>query len=221
MIVLLLSVALALSMLLAVFSVRVGEVTEMKARAQLAADGAALAAAAESLFGGGGDGRLQAESYARRNGATLVSCDCPRGASVVEVEVSLADASARARAEVDPRFLRPADLGVTTAGLRPRMRRAVDELLTAAAGEVYLVSGFRSHERQVELWEAALLKYGDPEIADDWVARPGSSLHEVGLAVDLAGNLELAAEIAVARGLPLYRPLYNEPWHFELLGSRS
>ena len=45
-------------------------------------------------------------------------------------------------------------------------------------------------------------------------------MHERGLAVDLAGDLDLAIEIIGRLDLPLHRPLPNEPWHFELLGSR-
>jgi hypothetical protein len=70
------------------------------------------------------------------------------------------------------------------------------------------------------LWAEALVKYRDPEVADDWVARPGRSLHEKGLAVDLGGDLELAVSLIARLGLPLHRPLPNEEWHFELTGSR-
>jgi LAS superfamily LD-carboxypeptidase LdcB len=58
-------------------------------------------------------------------------------------------------------------------------------------------------------------------MADDWVARPGSSMHERGLAIDLGGDLDLARSLAATLGLPLVQPLENEPWHFELVGARE
>ncbi|MDQ1503052.1 MAG: hypothetical protein QOD57_779, partial [Actinomycetota bacterium] len=46
------------------------------------------------------------------------------------------------------------------------------------------VSGYRTVEEQAWLWDGALAKYGDPEIACLWVARPGTSAHQSGRAVD-------------------------------------
>jgi LAS superfamily LD-carboxypeptidase LdcB len=97
----------------------------------------------------------------------------------------------------------------------------VDRLIAASNGRVYLESGIRSTGRQTELWNEALAKYGDPEIADNWVARPSTSNHESGLAVDLGGDLGLAVRLVDDLGLPLWRPMSWEPWHFELTGSRG
>jgi hypothetical protein len=108
----------------------------------------------------------------------------------------------------------------TTPGLQPALRLAVDRLIAASNGRVYVESGIRSTARQTELWNEALAKYGDPEIADNWVARPGTSNHESGLAVDLGGDLGLAVRLVDDLGLPLWRPMSWEPWHFELAGSR-
>jgi D-alanyl-D-alanine carboxypeptidase len=91
----------------------------------------------------------------------------------------------------------------------------------ASGGRVQVTSGYRPPQRQTELWDAALVRYGHPEIADDWVARPNSSMHTRGLAVDLGGDIDLAVRIIDELDLPLYRPLPHEPWHFELVGSRS
>jgi hypothetical protein len=93
-------------------------------------------------------------------------------------------------------------------------------LETESNGSVWLTSGYRSHEEQAVLWAAALKKYGSAEIADDWVAPPGHSMHERGLAVDLDGDLDAAVALIERLNLPLHWPLANEPWHFELLGSR-
>jgi LAS superfamily LD-carboxypeptidase LdcB len=104
--------------------------------------------------------------------------------------------------------------------MNPDLASAVHDLLHAAAGSVVVTSGYRSYQQQQQLWQQALAQYGSPEAADDWVARPGTSMHERGLAVDLDGDLSLATRLVAKLGLPMYRPLANEDWHFELVGSR-
>ena len=139
----------------------------LRARAQAAADAAALAAVASSVPGQRGQPVVLARSFDRR---FLV--EGPRG-------------------------------------------------VAAAAGSVWLVSGVRSSAEQSRLWADAVARYGSEEAADDWVAPPGRSMHERGVAVDLGGDVERAARLVEELGLPLYRPLANEPWHFELQGARS
>lgn len=128
---------------------------------------------------------------------------------------------ARARAVLDVDRLGPLWIGADARGLHPRLAAALDRMIRAARGRVRLVSGYRSPAAQRDLWQEALQKYGTPDAADDWVAPPGRSMHERGLAIDLGGDLELAARLVDELGLPLHRPLANEPWHFELLGSRD
>lgn len=91
-------------------------------------------------------------------------------------------------------------------------------------------SGFRSEERQAELWQGALKKYGSAEAARKWVAPPGRSNHNHGQAVDLAFNgqsLSRAPQNVVdwvhanAGKYGLYFPLSNENWHIEPLGTRG
>jgi hypothetical protein len=142
----------------------------------------------------------------------------------MEVEVVLDGFTARARAVIELEKLAPASMSTgstTTPGLQPALKLAVDRLIAASNGRVYVESGLRSTARQTELWNDAVAKYGDPEIADNWVARPGTSNHESGLAVDLGGDLELAVRLVGDLGLPLWRPMSWEPWHFELTGSRG
>ncbi|HVM35285.1 MAG TPA: D-alanyl-D-alanine carboxypeptidase family protein [Actinomycetota bacterium] len=106
-------------------------------------------------------------------------------------------------------------------GLHPALVDAVGRLIAASEGRVWLVSGYRSTAHQQILWQAALERYRDPEVADNWVAPPGFSYHEKGLAVDLGGDVEYAAALAARLKLPLWRPMSWEPWHFELAGSRG
>jgi hypothetical protein len=192
-----------------------------RARAQLAADAAALAAVAESAPYGTSNPRGAAEDLAEANHADLLECACAPGGTSAVVEVSVDGVSARARAVIDPTMFGPASVAVGIDGLHPAMKDAVDDLLSAAAGRVHVISGFRSPEHQQRLWADALSRYGRPEVADDWVARPGHSMHERGLAVDLGGDLALAADLIDELALPLSRPLANEPWHFELRGARE
>jgi hypothetical protein len=137
------------------------------------------------------------------------------------VSVRVDGVVADARAVLDPEFLSPILPDGDVSGLDPALRSAVNQLIAASNGSVQLVSGFRSHDHQQRLWNEALAKYGSAEAADDWVAPPGHSMHEHGLAVDLGGNIELAVHLVERLDLPLWRPMDHEPWHFELTGSRS
>lgn len=88
-----------------------------------------------------------------------------------------------------------------------------------APGGVWINSGYRSVERQRQLWEEALAKYGDPEIADNWVARPGQSNHNHGGAVDL-GYADEATKAWFHENAPKYGltyPMSWEDWHIEML----
>ena len=77
-------------------------------------------------------------------------------------------------------------------------------------------SGWRSTAEQERLFRAAVRTYGSAAEAARWVARPGTSPHEAGDAVDIGPT---AAASWLARdgdryGLcQIYR---NEPWHYEL-----
>lgn len=77
-----------------------------------------------------------------------------------------------------------------------------------------IVSGYRPRAEQERLWQDALRRYGSPQRARRWVAPPGTSRHERGIAADLAGDLACAH--AQARRYGLYFPMSWEPWHIEL-----
>jgi LAS superfamily LD-carboxypeptidase LdcB len=90
------------------------------------------------------------------------------------------------------------------------------------------VSGYRTVEEQAWLWDGALAKYGDPEIACLWVARPGTSAHQSGRAVDCHLGDPIESEYADAmRQTPAWHwlvahadafgfyPYDQEPWHWE------
>jgi hypothetical protein len=192
----LVAVVLVLAAVVLVVVGRLGGAAVDRARAQTAADAAALAGAAE--------GEGAAAEAARANGAALESF-VARG-DEVEVVARVRDARARATA---------ARLGVAAVaaggdrdGLAPAMVAALaraDDLLGAP---VPVVSGFRSREEQQALWDA---RASNPFP----VARPGTSMHEQGLAVDVP--LEAVPRLlAVGRDAGLCQVLpQTDPIHFE------
>lgn len=109
----------------------------------------------------------------------------------------------------------------TTAGLAPEFKRRVEAWLAAGGGKFYILSGYRSTARQKVLFAEAVKKYGSAEKADNYVARPGTSNHERGEAVDIApkSQYEYAARLAPQFGLG--RPMQWEAWHFERKGNPS
>lgn len=111
-------------------------------------------------------------------------------------------------------------------GLDPSFLQALQAMVGAAPPHIQqnlrILSGFRSPERQAQLWQGALAKYGSPERARKWVAPPGKSFHNRGQAVDLK-YLNDAARAWAHENAPnfgLHFPLANEPWHIEPVGTR-
>ncbi|TIT90385.1 MAG: hypothetical protein E5W41_00225 [Mesorhizobium sp.] len=93
-----------------------------------------------------------------------------------------------------------------------------------------IYSGYRSPQRQAELFGAAVKKYGSVAAARRWVAPPGHSQHNEGRAVDLSFNgqsLSHAPQDVIdwvhenAGKYGLYFPMKHEPWHIEPMGTRG
>lgn len=91
-------------------------------------------------------------------------------------------------------------------------------------------SGYRSIDRQRELFDAAVKKYGSPEAARKWVAPPGNSQHNHGNAVDIwykGQRLDKApAEVrewvhANAGAYGMRFPMSWESWHIEPTDARG
>lgn len=97
-VVILVVVGVMLAGLLCLAVARLGGAAVEKARANTAADAAALAAAGELGGGGtGGDAVRAAGSVAAANGAILTRCRCSGTEAIVEVRVKAARSTARAR----------------------------------------------------------------------------------------------------------------------------
>lgn len=84
-------------------------------------------------------------------------------------------------------------------------------------GSVTINSGYRSVERQAELWADALRKYGSPEAARKWVAPPGRSQHNKGNAADLGFANDRAQQWVHqnAEQFGLRFRMSHEDWHIE------
>lgn len=134
-----------------------------------------------------------------------------------------AEATAAANPSPQPT---PRSSGGGSGGPNPQFVSALQAFVAASGGRVTIQGGgdygYRSNAEQQALWDAALEKYGDPEIADNWVARPGNSNHEKGVAADLKYADDDARRWAHANAarFGLHFPLANEAWHVELQGSR-
>jgi hypothetical protein len=91
------------------------------------------------------------------------------------------------------------------------MAEIVNRIIAESGGRVTISSGFRSRAEQESLY--AKYKAGQGNLA----AKPGTSKHEHGLAVDFGGDLNLARQLATKYGLAGTVP--GEPWHFSLGGE--
>jgi len=163
------------------------------ARARTAADAAALAGVREGPRGAG--------VLAGENGAYLV--EWRRGPAWFEVTVRVGDRTARARAHREA----PAGGTGSRAGLAPAMLAALVRADQLTGTRVPVVSGYRSRAAQATLW-ANRAENPYP------VAPPGRSLHEVGMAIDVAPYfvprlVEVAAESGLCHPLP-----ESDPVHF-------
>ncbi len=183
-------------------------VLDDRARARTAADAAALAGAA--------DGERTAREVAGANGAHLVEIERNGDEVVVQVRVGEVEAYAKARAT-----RRPADFGAAgqaagaggrRAGLAPAMLAALARADGLLGRPVSVVSGLRTRSQQEALWER---RAANPYP----VARPGTSDHERGLAIDVSrSDVDELRRVAPAAGLCQPLPA-TDPIHFIVCGA--
>jgi LAS superfamily LD-carboxypeptidase LdcB len=102
------------------------------------------------------------------------------------------------------------DVEVATARAFRSMQRAA----TTGGVALRIVSGFRTHARQAELYRE--WRRGAGHIA----APPGYSNHQRGRALDLDLDAPTYAWLQTnARSHGFYRTVRGEPWHWEYLGA--
>jgi hypothetical protein len=124
------------------------------------------------------------------------------GDATVRVQVGGDEADARAQAP-------PPAAGSGVEGLTPEMAAAVARAGALAGAPVPISSGWRSRAQQAALWAA---RHTNPYP----VARPGTSRHELGLAIDVPRSF-VATLRGVAAAAGLCQPLpVTDPVHFEL-----
>lgn len=102
--------------------------------------------------------------------------------------------------------------------LDPTFASKLNQLIAASHGKIWITSGFRSEQQQADLYAKAVQKYGAQE-AGMWVAPPGHSNHNKGIAADLGGDMDLAHKLAPQFGLVF--PMSWEQWHIEPVGARQ
>lgn len=102
--------------------------------------------------------------------------------------------------------------------LTPSMLASLRRAAKAADEEgiaIDVTSGWRSKAYQQRLFNQAISEYGSAEAAAQWVARPGTSIHEAGDAVDVSGSAAQAWLVQNGGRYGLCQMYANEPWHFE------
>lgn len=102
---------------------------------------------------------------------------------------------------------------VSLDGLSPALlqnfKAMVQEYGETTGKSVIVTSGFRSYKQQEELYRK------DPTTA----AKPGRSLHEFGLALDVnSKDLDAMDKLGLMRKYGFTRPVAGEPWHTEPAG---
>lgn len=97
------------------------------------------------------------------------------------------------------------------------MQQRLQAFFGASPHGMSIYSGFRSPEHQKRLWQNALKKYGSPNKARKWVAPPGRSNHNKGMAADLRYSSAEARKWAHqnAGKYGLHFRMGHEPWHIE------
>jgi hypothetical protein len=140
-------------------------------------------------------------------GQALASVNIPSATDDPAGYLSSALASGKARSHID---------GMADA-FASKLTKLLASMPDDLKGSVTINSGYRSVERQAELWADALRKYGSPEAARKWVAPPGRSQHNKGNAADLGFANDRAQQWVHqnAEQYGLRFRMSHEDWHIE------
>lgn len=127
----------------------------------------------------------------------------------------------------------------------PSLQKMFDDMRAQGVYPV-VVSGYRSYEEQREILEGKFLAYRSEgysksrakELALDWVAMPGTSEHQLGIAVDINPDYSVSDGEGVYDWLKKHAHEYgfikrypedkteitgikNEPWHYRYVGEKA
>lgn len=126
--------------------------------------------------------------------------------------------------------------GVDISGLNPEFSKRLSEMAAdfkdKTGEKLKITSGFRSNEKQKQLWDAKVAQLGGNEsAARKWVAEPAAPLgsgrgsyHSKGLAIDVdKTSINKLAGSAISptgwlESFGLSRPVKNEDWHIQPTG---
>lgn len=82
-----------------------------------------------------------------------------------------------------------ADVSGSLRSMRPEAAAALEDMFAACKEEagvtLVTVSGYRSYSKQKNIYNNKLKSVGSEEKADEYVARPGASEHQLGMAMDV------------------------------------
>ena len=85
--------------------------------------------------------------------------------------------------------LREADVPGQVRNMRPDAAAALEEMFAACKADIGVtlraVSGFRSYDKQNTIYNNKVNNTGSKKKADEYVARPGASEHQLGMAMDV------------------------------------
>jgi len=115
--------------------------------------------------------------------------------------------------------------------MHPTMQQRVDQLIAASGGKVGIGTGYRSKAEQETMFRSRYRKTSsavDSNGKKNWewdgsywehvsgaqAAPPGRSMHEIGLAADLTGDLAWVTANAARFGLKHFDSM-GEPWHVQ------
>lgn len=156
--------------------------------------------------------------------------DTPESQSLI---ISSNDILGKADSTGDPEVGKGAK-GDTWDKLDPKMQSRLNQMFTDSGGRVWLGNGWRSEQQQKTMFESRYTPDPSGDVTyqgKKWkrvrgapAAPPGKSMHEIGLAADLEGDLSWVQENAAKYGLKTFAGVNGEPWHVqpaELPNSRA
>jgi uncharacterized protein YcbK (DUF882 family) len=104
------------------------------------------------------------------------------------------------------------DVNRLESGLKDDLTGLANDYKNATGNKIQINSAYRSTEQQAALYAQ------NPEK----VAKPGTSMHELGMASDInTADANKAASLGLLAKNGLTRPIASEPWHIESEGARN